>query len=48
MQYKGPLKQQTDVCRNSMETKYFGYRFSAVKITVSCLGIWFADIRLWI
>ena len=31
-----------------METKYFGYRFSAVKITVSCLGIWFADIHLWI
>ena len=31
-----------------METKYLGYRFSAVKITASCLGIWFADKRLWI
>jgi hypothetical protein len=31
-----------------METKYLGYRFSSVKITASCLGIWFAGIRLWI
>ena len=31
-----------------METKYLGYRFSSVKITASCLGIWFADKRLWI
>ena len=30
-----------------METKYFGYRFLSVKITASCLRIWFADIRLW-
>ena len=31
-----------------METKYLGYRFSSVKITASCLWIWFAGIRLWI
>ena len=31
---------------NSMETKQFGYRFLSVKITASCLRIWFADIRL--
>ena len=45
---KWPLKQHTDVCRNSMETKHFGYRFLSVKITASCLRIWFADIHLWI
>ena len=32
----------------SMETKYLGYRFSSVKITAGCLGIWFEGIRLWI
>jgi hypothetical protein len=31
-----------------METKYLGYRFSSVKITASCLWIWFAGIHLWI
>ena len=35
-----------EIC--SMETKYFGDRFLSVKITASCLWIWFADIRLWI
>ena len=31
-----------------METKYLGYRFSSVKITASCLWIWFTGIHLWI
>ena len=29
-----------------METKYFGYRFLSVKITASCLWIWFVGIHL--
>ena len=40
---KNSWKQHTDVFRNSMETKYFGYRFQSVKITVNCLWILFTD-----
>ena len=43
-----PKTTDIDVFRNSMETKYLGYRFSSVKITASCLWIWFAGIHLWI
>ena len=31
-----------------MESTYLGYRFLSVKITASCVWIWFAGIRLWI
>ena len=45
---KDPLNNKQMSLKIAWKKKYLGYRFSSVKISASCLWIWFAGIHLWI